>query len=91
MAQDWHADAKYCHADLGGVLCYDVHDGLLAVGDFGMNSNTYQFYTPPPAVGGYRMGDHTMVGSVTFSLPTKPHWFHRMAVRLVLGWKWVDA
>jgi hypothetical protein len=56
-----------------------------------MNTNTYQFYTPPPTVGGYRMGDHTMLGSVTFTLPTKPHWFHRMAVRLVLGWKWVDA
>ena len=56
-----------------------------------MNTNTYQFYTPPPPVGGYRMGDHTMAGSVTFSLPKKPHWIHRMGVRLVLGWKWVDA
>ena len=41
--------------------------------------------TPPPAVGGYRMGE------ITFNLPKKPLWIHRVGVRLVLGWKWVDA
>jgi hypothetical protein len=42
-------------------------------------------------VGGYRMGDHSLRGSITFNLSTKPRWIHRMGVRLVLGWKWVDA
>ena len=41
--------------------------------------------TPPPPVGGYRMGE------ITFNLTKKPLWIHRMGVRLVLGWKWVDA
>ena len=41
--------------------------------------------TPPPSVGGYRMGEFT------FNLTKKPRWIHRMGVRLVLGWKWVDA
>jgi len=47
--------------------------------------------TPPPAVGGYRMGDEENGGWILFSLPKKPCWAHRMGVRLVLGWKWVDA
>jgi hypothetical protein len=41
--------------------------------------------TTPPTVGGYRMGE------ITFNLTKKPRWIHRMGVRLVLGWKWVDA
>jgi hypothetical protein len=45
----------------------------------------YTFTAPPPAVGGYRMGE------LTFNLTKKPLWIHRMGVRLVLGWKWVDA
>lgn len=41
--------------------------------------------TSPKYVGGYRMGE------IVFSLTKKPRWIHRMGVRLVLGWKWVDA
>jgi hypothetical protein len=53
---------------------------------------SYTFTTPPPAVGGYRMGDDDEFGGwILFSLPKKPRWIHRMGVRLVLGWKWVDA
>ena len=51
----------------------------------GSSAGSYTINTPPPAVGGYRMGE------ITFSLPKKPRWIHRMGVRLVLGWKWVDA
>ena len=40
---------------------------------------------PPKPVGGYRMGEFT------FNLTKKPRWIHRIGVRLVLGWKWVDA
>jgi hypothetical protein len=47
--------------------------------------------TPSPAAGGYRMGDEENGGWILFSLPKKPCWAHRMGVRLVLGWKWVDA
>ena len=50
-----------------------------------MNTETYKLRTPPPHVGGYRMGEFT------FNLTKKPRWIHRMGVRLVLGWKWVDA
>jgi len=39
----------------------------------------------PKYVGGYQMGDFR------FNLTTKPAWWHRLGVRLVLGWKWVDA
>jgi len=46
---------------------------------------SYFFPAPPKYVGGYRMGE------ITFSLTKKPFWIHRMGVRLVLGWKWVDA
>jgi hypothetical protein len=31
------------------------------------------------------------MGEFTFNLTKKPFWIHRMGVRLVLGWKWVDA
>jgi hypothetical protein len=37
------------------------------------------------------MGDDMTGGWITFTLPKKPCWAHRMGVRLVLGWKWVDA
>jgi hypothetical protein len=46
---------------------------------------SFKFRASSPAVGGYR------VGAITFALPKKPRWIHRMGVRLVLGWKWVDA
>jgi hypothetical protein len=53
--------------------------------------NTYdigslKIQAPQPSVGGYRLGDW-----ILFNLPKKPCWAHRMGVRLVLGWKWVDA
>ena len=59
-----------------------------------MNTNdtgTFKIHTPRPAAGGYRMGDEANGGWILFSLPRKPCWAHRMGVRLVLGWKWVDA
>jgi hypothetical protein len=37
------------------------------------------------------MGDEENGGKILFGLPKKPRWIHRMGVRLVLGWKWVDA
>lgn len=43
---------------------------------------------PPPSVGGYRMGEAP--GYIQFNLTKKPCWLHRLGVRLVLGWKWVD-
>ena len=46
---------------------------------------------PVPPAGGYRMGEEANGGWILFSLPKKPCWIHRMGVRLVLGWKWVDA
>jgi len=50
-----------------------------------MKTESYTFTAPPKPVGGYRMGE------IIFSLRKKPCWAHRMGVRLVLGWKWVDA
>ena len=51
----------------------------------GSSAGSYTINTPPTYVGGYRMGE------ITFNLTKKPFWIHRMGVRLVLGWKWVDA
>ena len=48
-----------------------------------MNTETYKLRTPPPPVGGYRMGDETDGGWILFNLPKKPLWIHRMGVRLV--------
>ena len=39
----------------------------------------------PKQVGGYQMGD------IQFNLTRKPSWWHRLGVRLVLGWRWVDT
>jgi len=56
------------------------------------NTGLFKIRTPPPPVGGYRMGDDDEFGGwILFNLPKKPCWAHRMGVRLVLGWKWVDA
>jgi len=53
-----------------------------------MNYTINNLHNP---AGGYRMGDSRTGVWITFSLPKKPCWAHRMGVRLVLGWKWVDA
>jgi hypothetical protein len=42
-----------------------------------------------PLVGGYRMGGASCY--TQFNLTKMPCWLHRLGVRLVLGWKWVDA
>ena len=54
------------------------------------SSKIFLMATPPPT-GGYRIGELADGGWVLFNLPKKPCWAHRMGVRLVLGWKWVDA
>ena len=46
-----------------------------------------KFYEPPKYAGGYRFGGHIRV---QFNVTTKPCWFHRKMVKLVLGWEWVD-
>jgi hypothetical protein len=38
--------------------------------------------------GCYRIGPPT--GYTSFSLDKKPNWFHRMFMKLLLGWEWVD-
>jgi hypothetical protein len=50
----------------------------------------FKMHTPYPLkpAGGYRMSGPY---GITFNLNKKPLWIHRMGVRLVLGWKWVDA
>ena len=91
MAQDWsvHALVYFCSAvdDLFGAVLH----WYLDMEFIDMNTETYNLRTPPPPVGGYRMGDETDGGWILFNLPKKPLWIHRMGVRLVLGWKWVDA
>ena len=55
------------------------------------NTGLLKIHTPRFPAGGYRMGDDENGGWILFSIPKKPRWIHRMGVRLVLGWKWVDA
>ena len=42
----------------------------------------------PQHAGGYHMGGPA---GISFNLQKRPLWIHRLGVRLVLGWKWVDA
>jgi hypothetical protein len=92
MAQDWrvHALVYFCGAvdDLLGAVLYWNLDLELANMITNMN---YTFTAPPSPVGGYRLGDEANGGWIIFNLQKKPRWIHRMGVRLVLGWKWVDA
>jgi hypothetical protein len=77
MAQDWsvHALVYFCSA---------IDDLSGAVFYWRLDLELTDM-TSSPAVGGYQLG------AITFALPKKPCWIHRMGVRLVLGWKWVDA
>jgi hypothetical protein len=54
-----------------------------------MTEYSFKLNAQTPMVGGYRMG--ASPGYVQFNLTKKPCWLHRLGVRLVLGWKWVDA
>jgi len=104
MEQDWsvHALVYFCSAidDLSGAVLYwhldleftdmNSHD----IGNYTFtepSSKMFLLATPPKPVGGYRMGEEANGGYIIFSIPKKPCWIHRMGVRLVLGWKWVDA
>ena len=91
MAHHWRVDAWGNHDGAAGDLLGAVLYWPLDLESIDMNTETYKLRTPPPPVGGYRMGDETDGGWILFNLPKKPLWIHRMGVRLVLGWKWVDA
>jgi len=43
----------------------------------------------PVPVGGYRIGDGEV--SIIFNLTEKPSRFHRLMVKWILGWEWVDV
>jgi hypothetical protein len=49
----------------------------------------FKFHEQPTRVGGYRMGEDP--GYIQFNLTKKPNWFHRLGVRIVLGWVWIDG
>ena len=54
-----------------------------------MTEHIFKLHAPPPRVGCYRIGEAPYC--TQFNLTKKPCWLHRMGVRLVLGWEWVDA
>lgn len=60
------------------------HSGLHVCG----GSDPLSFVCVPTYAGMYRMGGPLGVG---FGLPRKPSIFHRLMVRLLLGWTWEDA
>jgi hypothetical protein len=41
-------------------------------------------------VGGYRLGNQN-THYVQFNLLSKPCWFHRQFMKILLGWYWYDA
>jgi hypothetical protein len=53
-----------------------------------MNENPESYYviSIPEYVGGYYVLQDFIVQTVK-----KPHWFHRLMTRLLLGWKWRDV
>jgi hypothetical protein len=44
----------------------------------------------PKYVGGYRIGGNGAYYT-QFNLTRKPIWLHRVMVRLLLGWEWIDG
>lgn len=48
----------------------------------------FTFNTGPAPVGFYSLGRGP---GTRFMLTQRPNWFHRLMVRLVLGWRWEDA
>ena len=92
MAHGRRGDALVCFYSAGSDLPWAVLYWHLDMELANMITNmNYTFTAPPPPVGGYRLGDEANGGWIIFNLQKKPRWIHRMGVRLVLGWKWVDA
>jgi hypothetical protein len=88
MAQDWSVHALVYFYSVGSDLPWTVLYWRLDLESADMtiyDTEMLKMLTSPKYVGGYRMGE------ITFNLTKKPLWIHRMGVRLVLGWKWVDA
>ncbi|MDP3939859.1 MAG: hypothetical protein Q8R92_17210 [Deltaproteobacteria bacterium] len=55
-----------------------------------MRNGNIVFYPGGGTAGYYRMSGYARGGSVLFAAHTKPGWLHRVAVKFVLGWNWVD-
>ena len=96
MAKHWIIHAGFYPSNADCIFLLDVFHRLLHLELADMNKydtgSSLKIHSPPPVAGGYRMGDDDELGGwVIFNLPKKPRWIHRMGVRLVLGWKWVDA
>ena len=57
-----------------------------------MNDNipNYKFESVglPKYVGGYRIGGPT---GLQINFQRKPIWLHRVMMRLLLGWEWIDG
>ena len=51
----------------------------------------YAFAYQPRVAGFYLLSPKGSSYQTQFGLAKKPCWLHRTMVRLVLGWRWVDA
>ena len=51
----------------------------------------FTFIKPPPVVGYWIFPGSTAACATRFSVASKPSWFHRWTMRIVLGFKWEDA
>ena len=56
------------------------------------NKIIHKFHGTLPNIVGYWIlpGSNTFQ-KFTFAMPAKPNWFHRLTMRLLLGWKWEDV
>jgi hypothetical protein len=53
-------------------------------------NNTYSVSTPPPIIGYWVLPGSSSAYTTTFAGYSKPNWFHRKMMQVVLGWKWKD-
>lgn len=57
-------------------------------GPYAVQESSLIIAKQPPIVGGYQMGGPL---GISFNICERPHWIHRLGVRLVLGWVWEDV
>lgn len=73
----------------GATLKYE-HPNLDDAKQMYINAGAYQFNAPPPIAGYWVLPCQNTQYKTMFAGYSKPNWFHRMTMRLMIGWTWED-
>lgn len=73
-----------------GVTLQYEHVKLDDVYNLNIGAIAYQIKAPPPVVGYWVLPCSDTAYKTMFAAYSKPNWFHRKMMKLLIGWTWED-